>query len=693
MSEEDKKSGENGPEEEGPEEQGPEGQDPEGQDPERQSGDDQAGASQERRVRTGEREAVVGGDLEEEPETGGRPLIYDILGGVVLLLGIIIGLYFYFGTGGQEEVRETPATISEPRERPEPEEREVAEESREPVREWSPAEFSMPPPEQADDVDVALEEAEAAMEAGRLIEPEGDNALARFRSVLESEPDNEAAQAGIDEIISQLVSQSNEALDDGRVEEALELVSAVETIRPEAEGLEALQDRVEQSQEIIGLLSSASDAMQAGRLVSPEDDNALARYRQVLELEPENADAQEGIVNLEQRLLDRATEAARDRDLEEAESLLAEAEGVRDSNEAVAEARDTVAEIRDQNFGGVMDRAREALEAENYEEADTLIGQAEQIRPDSSEVDNLRQELTRARVYAQYAPGDTFADELAAGGQGPTMVVLPVGSFQMGSPEDEEGRRNFEGPRHQVTFSNGFALSRTEVTVDEFRRFVEATGYTTDAERSGSSSVYSEDSGRVERRNGVYWIHDFHGDRADGDQPVIHVSWNDAAAYSEWLSEQTGESYRLPSEAEWEYAVRAESSGPYWWGSGSPDETVENLTGEGDRSDAGRSWNRAFDDYDDGYWGPAPVGTFEPNPFGLMDMGGNVSEWVEDCWHDSYARAPGDGSAWVNEGCERRVVRGGSWGSPPDRTRSAYRISGSPTTHTTQVGIRLAKDL
>lgn len=683
MSEEDKKTGENGPEDEGPEEQGPE----------RQASEERVSSSRERRVSTAEREAVVGGELEDEPESGGRPLIYDVLGGVVLLLGIIVGLYFYFGTGGQEEVRERPATVSEPRERAEPEERQAPADSAEPVQEWSPAEFRMPPPEQADDVDVALEEAQAAMEAGRLIEPDGDNALARFRSVLESEPDNEAAQAGIDEIVGELVSQANEALDDGRVQEALELVSAVETIRPDAQGLAELQDRVEQSQEVIGLLSSASDAIQAGRLVSPEDDNALARYRQVLELDPENADARQGIQNLEQRLLDRATSAARERDFGEAESLLAQAEGVRESNEAVAEARQTVEEIRDQNFGDLMSRAREALEAENYEEADTLIGQAEQIRPDSSEVDDLRQELTRARVYARYAPGDTFADELAAGGQGPTMVVLPVGSFQMGSPESEEGRRNFEGPLHQVSFSNGFALSRTEVTVAQFRRFVEDTRYTTDAERSGSSSVYSEDSGRVERRNGIYWVHDFHGDRADGDQPVIHVSWNDAAAYAQWLSEQTGESYRLPSEAEWEYAVRAETTTPYWWGSGSPDETVENLTGEGDRSDAGRSWNRAFDDYDDGYWGPAPAGSFEPNPFGLMDMAGNVSEWVEDCWHDSYARAPGDGSAWVNPGCERRVVRGGSWGSPPDRTRSAYRISGSPPTHTTQVGIRVAKDL
>lgn len=698
MSEEDRKSGKNGPEEERPEEElpgeegagepGPEEQRTEEQRPE------ESGAPKERKARTGEREAVVGGEWEEEEApSGGRPLIYDVLGGIVLLLVIFVAIYFYIGIGGQPDERDERLDQVEERRPAEAGEREVASRQVEPVEEWSPSEFRMPPPREADDVDLALEEARAAMDAGRLIEPEGDSALSAYRSVLESEPDNEAALEGIDEIVSQLVSQSNEALDDGRVRDALELVSAVETIRPDAEGLSDLQQRVDQSREIIDLLSSASDALQGGRLDTPEDDNALDRYRRVLELDPENADASQGIANVERRLLEEATAAARDRDFDRAESLLARAEAVREADGAVPDTRESIEEFKDQNFGDLLSEAREALEADDYERADELISQAGQINPGSGTVETLRQELTRARVYSRYSPGDTFADDLAAGGQGPTMVVLPVGSFQMGSPEGEEGRRSYEGPRHQVTFSNGFAFSRTEVTVGEFRRFVEATGYTTDAENSGSSSVYSEDSGRVERRNGIYWIHDFYGDRADANLPVIHVSWNDAVAYTEWLSEQTGESYRLPSEAEWEYAVRGDTTSPYWWGSGAPGRVVENLTGERDRSEAGRSWNRSFQGYGDNFWGPAPAGRFESNPFGLMDIGGNVSEWVEDCWHDSYARAPGDGSAWVNPGCDRRVVRGGSWGSPPDRTRSAYRISGAPTTHTTQVGIRVAKDL
>lgn len=655
----------------------------------------ESSAEEKSQSRGGKRDAAqeeltVGGVIEEEPKRG-RPIIYDVIGGGVLLLVILVALYLYVGIGGREEPGRPSPQVAE--EQPTALEEEPELEQPPPVEEWSPAEFRLPPPREADDVSVALESAQAAMEAGRLIEPEGDNALESYRSVLETEPENEQAQAGIDEIVTRLVERANTALDQGRVRDALELVSAAETIRPDAQGLAELQSRVEERREVIELLRSASEDLQAGRLVAPEEDNALATYRQVLEIDPDNADAQQGLINVERRLLEQATAAARERNFQRAGELLATAEGVREGAGAVDDTRQNITEFRDQTLAQLSTRARQAIEAADYEQADELVTQVEQIAPEGELASSLRQSLTRARVYARYSPGDTFQDELADGGQGPTMVVLPVGSFRMGSPESEPGHRSYEGPVHPVTFSSGFALSRSEITVSQFRAFVEDTGYTTDAEREGSSMVYSEDSGRMERRRGIHWVHDFHGERADPRNPVIHVSWNDAKAYADWLAEQTGQSYRLPTEAEWEYAARGGTTTPYWWGSGSPDEVVENLTGEDDRSEAGRSWNRYFEDYEDGFWGPAPVERFEPNPFGLYDIGGNVAEWVEDCWHDSYARAPTDGSAWVNPGCERRVVRGASWGSPPERSRSAYRVSGSPNTHTVQVGFRVARDL
>jgi formylglycine-generating enzyme required for sulfatase activity len=229
--------------------------------------------------------------------------------------------------------------------------------------------------------------------------------------------------------------------------------------------------------------------------------------------------------------------------------------------------------------------------------------------------------------------------------------------------------------------------------VAEFRRFVRESGYRSDAEQQGDSSTYDERTGRIVKRGGVSWENDFQGGRAKSGEPVVHVSWNDAAAYAQWLSEMTGQRYRLPSEAEFEFALRAGTTTAYWWGDGAPDRQVGNLTGEGDRSRSKRTWAKAFEGYRDGYWGPAPVARFEANGFGLFDMGSNVSEWVEDCWHQNFLRAPEDGSAWVNRGCSKRVVRGASWGSDPDQARSAYRLGVAADTRSARVGFRVAREL
>jgi formylglycine-generating enzyme required for sulfatase activity len=186
---------------------------------------------------------------------------------------------------------------------------------------------------------------------------------------------------------------------------------------------------------------------------------------------------------------------------------------------------------------------------------------------------------------------------------------------------------------------------------------------------------------------------DYEGREADDDLPVVHVTWNDAIAYTRWLAKGTGKPYRLPTEAEFEYIQRAGRTSRYWWGDGAPSQVVENLTGEGETSRGRRKWEVFFDGYDDGHWGPAPVASFPANPFGLFDVGGNVGEWVMDCWHDSYIRAPDDGSAWINPGCDQRVVRGGYWASSPDQARSAYRMKASPTARDARIGFRIARDL
>ena len=140
--------------------------------------------------------------------------------------------------------------------------------------------------------------------------------------------------------------------------------------------------------------------------------------------------------------------------------------------------------------------------------------------------------------------------------------------------------------------------------------------------------------------------------------------------------------------------IRAGSTTQYWWGDGKrPKDLFENMTGSGDESVSGRTWSSHFRSYSDGYWGPAPGAAFQANSNGLFDMAGNISEWVQDCWHSNYVRAPEDGSAWENPGCDRRVVRGGYWASAPEQARSAARLSAEPELRGPQVGIRVARDL
>ena len=236
-------------------------------------------------------------------------------------------------------------------------------------------------------------------------------------------------------------------------------------------------------------------------------------------------------------------------------------------------------------------------------------------------------------------------------------------------------------------------MSRTEVTVAEFRRFIQATGYRTRAARRGHSTVYDERSGNLVRRSNVDWSSNYTGAPAGDDEPVLHVSAKDAQAYTEWLSQQSGQRYRLPSEAEFEYALRAGSDGRFAWTTSVPPASAGNVTGAKDRSPSGRNWRNAFEGYGDGWWGPAPVDSFAANAFGLHDLAGNVSEWVGDCWHDGYRRAPADGEAWVNPGCRARVMRGGSWASAPAQSRSAWRLSADADTTNARLGFRVVREL
>ncbi len=301
-----------------------------------------------------------------------------------------------------------------------------------------------------------------------------------------------------------------------------------------------------------------------------------------------------------------------------------------------------------------------------------------------------------ARQAAPPASAMASAPALATGArlrdcaneQCPWLRVLPAGRFDMGSPPDEVGRADNEGPLHAVKLPQRLALMEGEVTRRQFGAFVRATRYVVASgcwHWSGSKDVF--DAQRDWRNPGF--------DQND-DHPVVCVSWNDAQAYAQWLSRLTGKSYRLPSEAEWEYAARAGSATRYSFGEREQDlctfGNVLDLTAKAQYKAFGDKW--AYAQCTDGAVFTVPVARFKPNAFSLFGMHGNAWEWVQDCWHADYSAAPADASAW-EQGCEseRRVRRGGGWRSMPAFARSAFRARSPQDARLDNLGFRLLRSV
>ncbi len=518
-------------------------------------------------------------------------------------------------------------------------------------------------------------------------------ALELYLAVLAVAPDNLSARAGLQASLDALIERGRIALRAGRFRDAERIVRIATNLLPAHPDLKGFRAHLAAAREAAQWVEKADSAAHRGHYTEPFESSALDYFQRAQAAYPDFEPARDQRRRWNLRLLQVAAKAANSDDFSSAEQrLLESAHFLPDSDEArVLGIR--VVEQRQARTRDLLERGNAAVDRLRLDRAEQLRAQAQKIAAQPYGVQALAARIDLARHYGPFKPGQDFSDKLASGGAGPELVVVRHGRFTMGAIEEDVSRKDSELPAHPVEFKRGFAIARNEVTVAEYRRFVQATGYRSLATRAGHSTVYDEKGGVFSEHENVDWQNDHVGRVADPQLPVVHLAWVDAATYAAWLSKETGKVYRLPSEAEFEYVLRAGSQGLYPWGANTPTSIVGNLTGDGDLSRSGRQWSNAIAGYRDAYWGPAPVRSFAQERFGTFDMIGNVMEWTLDCWHDSYQRAPLDGSAWVNPGCPQRVARGASWSSSPDYARSSARQPMPIETTTARLGFRVVREI
>jgi formylglycine-generating enzyme required for sulfatase activity len=393
---------------------------------------------------------------------------------------------------------------------------------------------------------------------------------------------------------------------------------AIAAIEPQPLAV-ATRDPEIQKRERIAELLKAADADIAGlRLTSPKGRNAVEKYREVLGLEAESDQALAGL-----------------------DSVVAK-------------------------YIGLAEKSASHSRKKSY------LERAEKVVPGSEAVEAARDRLLASS--AQTGPQGTSSKQASFGAS--AMVRINGGCYQMGSPASETDRGDDEG-RHRVCVKD-FSLAKHELSVGAFKRFVTAAGYRTEAERGDGCWTYEND--KWEERAGRDWRNP--GFSQSDTHPVVCVSWNDATAYVTWLSRQTGKRFRLPTEAEWEYAVRAGTTTPFWTGRCVSTRQVH-YNGNYEYSNCGAKtgqYRRRT----------VPVGSLPANPWGLHEILGNVWEWTCSAYKKSY-----DGSEYrcASKGASvPRSLRGGSWTSHPGGVRSADRYGGPADNRSNSVGFRLAQD-
>ena len=508
-------------------------------------------------------------------------------------------------------------------------------------------------PEEAE-VARLLAGAEADLKARRLTSPAGNNAWEKYQQAISLSPSHPDAMAGMERVIGGYMELFGASVEQEEFEQAESYLSRIADLHPDSPALVTGKKQ----------LANARQARKERLAEQARQRQAEEAARQA-ELERQRT-AQ--AIRTRWEAFEAALQAG---DVGEAAAVLVQVRELNPEEPGLAAAEQRLAELAAHLTAQALNTQwasfEAALAAEDVEAAANALAGIRGLDPDAPGLTDGEQRLEETR-QALEAKLETLVGE---------MVSIPGGMFRMGDMSGDG--YDDEKPVHSVTVPS-FRMGKYEVTVGQFRRFVEATGYRTDAERNADGNTGCNVKGSGFWQSRWQWVPD-HSWRTPGysieeNHPVVCVSWNDAEAFVEWLAAQTGESFRLPTEAEWEYAARAGSTTKYSWGN-SIGSNRANCDGCGSRWDDDRT---------------APVGSFSANAWGLHDMHGNVWEWVQDCWNYSYAGAPTDGSAWTSGNCDERVIRGGSWWYGPSALRSAFRFGYSRSYRGNAIGFRLAQD-
>jgi formylglycine-generating enzyme required for sulfatase activity len=538
--------------------------------------------------------------------------------------------------------------------------------------------------------DDLLELARISHEQDHDFFPENQNTLVYLLKAKELGLESDEIEELLTTVHASLYTQAEQAIMEYDAKTLTALTARLKSIDTDDPKVKEFTDKISLIYTLDRLSEEITAHINEGSLYEPDQNDAIHTLLVALELDANY----QPLIELKDQLLDTisqiALRAAEEHDFTIADqntSILIEI----DANHPTTTLTINEIESQKQNRFAYLDQQfYSAVNNLNMSRAQDMIDELIELEIAEGQITGYTQLLEKTQKYGPYDIQDEFNDLLSSGQPGPTMIVMPAGSFFMGSKTGPKHQR----PRHLVQIDYGFAVSETEITVGQFRKFIEASNYKTTAEKLNRAKIYDERTGRFKDKFNINWQHDYLGKIADGNLPVIHVSWDDANAYANWLNSNTGENYRLLSESEFEYVLSANNETIYPWGNQTPTQVWGNFSGAKDKFRRSRiRWREGFAEYEDGYWGPAPVGSFIKNLFGLHDLSGNVMEWVDDCWHDSYTRAPTDGRSWVNRGCSDRVIRGGHWGSATEEYQIHHRVKAKSTLTDPRLGFRVAKTL